>query len=55
MNLAILLPVALLVVIVLVVYYSRRSKSGGSGLGERPDETERPELRGSEQWKKREP
>ena len=52
MSLVILIPVILLV-LALVLFFSRRPKAGGSGLGNRPDETEPPELRGSEQWKNR--
>lgn len=52
MSLVILIPVVLLLV-ALVLIFSRRNKAGGSGLGDRSDATERPELRGSEQWKTR--
>jgi hypothetical protein len=53
MNLVILIPVVL-IVLGLVIYFGRRNKAGGSGMGDRSDATERPELRGSEQWKRRE-
>jgi hypothetical protein len=52
MNLVILIPVVLLVV-ALVLIFGRRHKAGGSGLGDRSDATERPELRGTEQAKDR--
>lgn len=53
MNLVFLLPIIVLLVIAIVIYYGRRHKTGGSGLGDRSDDTERPELRGTEQWKNR--
>lgn len=53
MNLIFLLPLVVLLVIAIVIYYGRRNKAGGSGLGDRSDSTERPELRGTEQWKER--
>ena len=52
MNLVILIPVVLLLV-ALIVFFSRRNKAGGSGLGDRSDATERPELRGENQWRNR--
>lgn len=52
MNLIILIPIVVLVV-ALVIYFGRRHKAGGSGMGDRSDATEPPELRGTEQWKKR--
>ncbi len=54
MNLVIMLPVALIILVAVIIFYSRRSKAGGSGLGERPDATEPQELRGSNQWETRE-
>ena len=53
MNLVIMIPAALIVLIALVIFYSRRSKGGGSGLGDRADATEPQELRGSTQWENR--
>lgn len=52
MSLVILIPLGL-ILLALILYFSRRQKSGGSGLGDRSDATERPELRGTEQWKDR--
>lgn len=52
MSLIYLIPVIVLVLAV-VIYFGRRHKAGGSGLGDRSDATERPELRGSEQAKDR--
>lgn len=52
MNLVYLLPVVLLIALALIVFYWRRGK-GGSGLGDRDDSRERPELRGDAQWRSR--
>lgn len=52
MNLFILIPIVVALVIVVLVF-GRRSKTGRSGLGNREDSTERPELRGPEQRKHR--
>ena len=54
MNLLYLIPVVI-VVTALVIYFGRRHRAGGSGLGDRSDATERPELRGDVQWKDRVP
>lgn len=54
MNLLILIPLVVLVV-AFVLYFGRRHRAGGSGLGDRRDATERPELRGDAQWKDRAP
>ena len=52
MSLVILIPIGL-IVLALILYYGRRHKRHGSGLGDRNDLTERPELRGTEQAKDR--
>jgi ABC-type branched-subunit amino acid transport system permease subunit len=52
MNLFIFIPL-IIAVVVAVIIFGRRSKSGRSGLGNREDSTERPELRGPEQRKHR--
>lgn len=52
MNLLFLIPVVLLVLIVLFIFY-RRKGPAGSGLGDRRDDTEPWELRGTEQSKHR--
>lgn len=53
MNLVVILPLVLAVMIALIIFNRRRHKTGGSGLDGREDSTERPELRGTEQWKDR--
>jgi hypothetical protein len=52
MNLVIFLPIIVLIV-ALVLIFGRRHKAGHSGMGNRDDVDERPELRGAEQWKHR--
>lgn len=48
MNLLILIPVVLVALVALVWLFGRKGRPG-SGLGDRRDSTERPELRGPEQ------
>ncbi len=52
MNMALLIPIALVVLVLLMIAYRRKGR-GGSGLGDRSDATERPELRGNAQWRNR--
>jgi hypothetical protein len=52
MNLFFFLPIVIALV-VLVIIFGRRSKRNRSGMGDREDSTERPELRGPEQRKHR--
>jgi hypothetical protein len=52
MNLLYILPVVILVVILFAIF-GRRGRRDESGLGDRPDSEERPELRGTNQWKDR--
>lgn len=52
MILFILIPLIIALVVVVIIF-GRRSKTGRSGLGNRQDSTERPELRGPEQRKHR--
>lgn len=51
-NLVIILPAVLLIVLVMIAFYRRRGR-GGTGLGDRNDSNERPELTGEAQWKSR--
>jgi hypothetical protein len=52
MNLLIFIPVVVAVLVVMYFMYRRKGRPG-SGLGDRRDSTERPELRGTEQSKRR--
>jgi hypothetical protein len=52
MNLLYILPVVILVVVAILIF-GRRSRRDPSGLGDRRDSEERPELRGTTQWKER--
>lgn len=52
MSLLFLIPVIVLVMVVILFLYSRKGRVS-SGLGDRRDSSERPELRGTEQAKHR--
>lgn len=53
-NLLFFIPFIIVAVVALVLFYARKPSRGGSGMGDRPDRLEPPELRGTEQHKRRE-
>ena len=52
-NLLFFIPFIFVAVVAIVWYYVRKPSRGGSGMGDRPDHLEPPELRGTEQHKRR--
>jgi hypothetical protein len=52
MNLIVIIP-AIVVLLFVIIYASRHRTRPSSGLGNREDSTEPPELRGDTQWKNR--